>query len=329
MSVESTSSSSISSPASSPKILCFGEALYDCFPQGKKPGGAPLNVASTLSQLGGQVWIWTALGQDDDGKACRQLCSDLHINTEWITAHAHWPTGTVKVTFEEGEPHYEICSDVAWDEIPRPESYSDLDQMDAFYFGSLAARTSSNRMILSQAWQDSKWIFFDLNLRPPFVDWEWIEVALKASHVLKLNEDEWSQVSRQLSWSSYDPSLSQARPSPDQHHSTHEIISNIQSFMDAFELEYIILTRGARGTLLITPTQAIEGKAGIKTPGGDPVGAGDACAATVLLGLLQKRPLEQIVSKANQIGAYVASQEGGLGRFSTQLKSWKIESYEA
>ena len=93
-------------------------------------------------------------------------------------------------------------------------------------------------------------------------------------------------------------------------------------FMTHFTIDYVILTRGAKGTLLVTPTEGIEGDPGIKTPGGDPVGAGDACAATVLLGLLQKRPLRSIVSKANQVGAYLASQEGGLVAFSNEIKSW-------
>ena len=28
-----------------PKLVCFGEVLWDCFPEGRKIGGAPLNVA--------------------------------------------------------------------------------------------------------------------------------------------------------------------------------------------------------------------------------------------------------------------------------------------
>ena len=37
------------------KVVCFGEVLWDLFPEGKKLGGAPFNVASSLSSLGAEV----------------------------------------------------------------------------------------------------------------------------------------------------------------------------------------------------------------------------------------------------------------------------------
>ena len=35
----------------SKKIVCFGEILWDLFPNGKRLGGAPYNVANSLKSL--------------------------------------------------------------------------------------------------------------------------------------------------------------------------------------------------------------------------------------------------------------------------------------
>ena len=53
---------------SSRKICCFGEVLFDCFPDGKKLiGGAPLNVCLRLKSLGAEVQMVSAVGKDDLG----------------------------------------------------------------------------------------------------------------------------------------------------------------------------------------------------------------------------------------------------------------------
>ena len=49
------------------KIVCFGETLWDIFPNGKRIGGAPLNVALRLHSLGNKVNIISRIGNDQDG----------------------------------------------------------------------------------------------------------------------------------------------------------------------------------------------------------------------------------------------------------------------
>ena len=51
-----------------PKIVCFGETLWDIFPDKKVIGGAPLNVALRLHSLGDQVSIISSVGNDVDGE---------------------------------------------------------------------------------------------------------------------------------------------------------------------------------------------------------------------------------------------------------------------
>ena len=50
------------------KGVCFGEILFDVFLEHKKIGGAPLNVASRLNSLGGEVAMISSVGNDANGK---------------------------------------------------------------------------------------------------------------------------------------------------------------------------------------------------------------------------------------------------------------------
>ncbi len=48
--------------------VCFGEILFDVFLEHKKIGGAPLNVASRLNSLGGEVSVISGVGNDSKRK---------------------------------------------------------------------------------------------------------------------------------------------------------------------------------------------------------------------------------------------------------------------
>ena len=48
----------------SKKVICFGEVLWDIFPEGEKIGGAPLNVALRLKALGISTAIVSKVGRD-------------------------------------------------------------------------------------------------------------------------------------------------------------------------------------------------------------------------------------------------------------------------
>ena len=48
----------------SKKVLCFGEALWDNFPNYNEIGGAPLNVALHLKKLGIDTQFISRIGDD-------------------------------------------------------------------------------------------------------------------------------------------------------------------------------------------------------------------------------------------------------------------------
>ena len=117
--------------------LVFGEILYDCFADRTCLGGAALNFAWNLRQLGFPVAMVSAVGRDALGRQARNFLREADIAQQWV-ADRDEPTGTVDVFLQEGQPPYTILSGVAWDFI---EIQYQLDRVpDLLYYGSAAQR---------------------------------------------------------------------------------------------------------------------------------------------------------------------------------------------
>ena len=50
------------------KVVCFGEVLWDIFPNNKIIGGAPFNVACRIKSLGMDTSIISSIGDDISGE---------------------------------------------------------------------------------------------------------------------------------------------------------------------------------------------------------------------------------------------------------------------
>lgn len=48
-------------------VVCFGEVLWDIFPNHEKIGGAPLNVATRLQSLENTISVISRVGADSYG----------------------------------------------------------------------------------------------------------------------------------------------------------------------------------------------------------------------------------------------------------------------
>ena len=49
------------------KIIGIGEVVWDCFPEGKRLGGAPINFCFFAKELGAESYPVTAIGDDELG----------------------------------------------------------------------------------------------------------------------------------------------------------------------------------------------------------------------------------------------------------------------
>lgn len=286
-------------------VVGIGEVLFDCFPGSRVLGGAPVNVVVHAHQLlarrGGCGVVVSRVGTDDLGSEIIEELNARGVVTNMVQRDSQLPTGSVQIQVSDsGEPNYTIEKAVAWENINYEESLENLaGSCDAVCFGSLAQRGERSRSTIHQflAAAGSAIRLFDVNLRQSYYDFGVLDASLKAATVVKLNQEELYEVHRLLNSSPSTPA------------DTEEAIRQLQ---DAYALECIALTRGSKGTVLYHPAGRFESEPIVieRSPDADNVGAGDACSAGLVFGLLMKWEPEQTLQLANRMGAFVASRAG-------------------
>jgi fructokinase len=297
-------------------IVGLGEALFDVFPDREILGGAPLNVAvhahQMASMLGGRGIPASRIGRDELGRRVIDELSARGIPTAGLQVDDDRPTGRVLVTLVGKEPSYEIVPDAAWDRLAFNDDLERLAvQCDAVCFGTLGQRSPEARATIGQflAHATRAIRLFDVNLRQGLFSREIIERSCALATVVKLNELELPQVHRLFG-------------SPDVDGNPAEIQDRQAiALRDRFSLDAVVLTRGSAGTALYNAEGKSEGEP-VRYPhhpNADSVGAGDACTAGVLVGMLVGWPSGRIVALANDAGAYVASQPGATPRLPPSL----------
>jgi fructokinase len=298
----------------SAEFFAFGEILWDCLPSGRHAGGAPFNVAAHLSQLGVPAALISCVGQDPLGDEIVQVAQDRGVDTRFVSrARIGLATGTVLVTVDaNGNATYEIVQPAAWDEIGASEDALEaVSQARAFAFGSLAGRSSYNLSQLDRLLGVKGPVkFFDVNLRPPFVDPSLVIDLARRADVVKLNDEE---VGRLASW------LLRGEAKLNTPRNDSELAAACAAIACVTGNERICVTRGAagaalwdRGTLTCAAAPAVTVR--------DTVGAGDAFMAGLMCGLTGGLPISQVLERACQHGAFVASQHGATPLLPLELR---------
>lgn len=188
------------------KTLCIGEALIDVIKDGEtilesNVGGAPLNVACSISHLHGDAAFFGSIGNDLNGTKILELLTKHKVDHKFVQVLPNNKTSVAFVTiWGEGERNFvfELDADqkVSFDHIK-----NDLDQFDIFHFGSatslLKAEPSQNYMqLLDYAVTHKKFISFDPNWRNLL--WEEDKKTfnqkvipfLQKANLVKMNEEE-------------------------------------------------------------------------------------------------------------------------------------------
>ena len=75
-----------------PKILSYGEIIFDVIKGKSFLGGAPLNFAWFANQLGGETTLISAVGNDDLGLEAISTINNYGINSNINISNQ--PTGT-------------------------------------------------------------------------------------------------------------------------------------------------------------------------------------------------------------------------------------------
>jgi fructokinase len=277
------------------KVIGVGEVLWDLLPTGSQLGGAPANFACHARALGAQAAVVTRVGNDSFGRTILQRFEQMGITDGTVQVDDEAPTGSVTVALsDDGIAHFTIHENVAWDRLAvTPEGLNAVREADAICFGSLAqrsdpARTSVQRLVTAA--QPGALRVFDINLRQNYFSGEIIEQSLRLANVLKLNDGELSILAQ----------LFGLAGSPRQ---------QIERLAGKFELRLVALTRGPAGSLLFQAGQWSD-RLSIPVEVVDTVGAGDAFTAALVLGLLQKKELDEINALASEVARYVCSCAG-------------------
>jgi fructokinase len=280
-----------------PAVIGLGELLWDCFPDRRLPGGAPANVAFQAQQLGLTAAVATRVGTDPLGD---ELCDFLRtqgLSTALVQRDPLHGTGTVTVEPNATGTRYTFLENSAWDFLEAtPAWLTALSQAQAVCFGTLAQRGTVSRAAIHRgltACSPGCLIVYDINLRPPFYEREWIEASLALAHIVKLNDDE-VRVLRPLLQG----------PSGDDRDFAAWLLQR-------HVLDAVCVTRGPHGALVVSPDETIDAP-GVPVTVVDTVGAGDAFTAALIAARLSQWPWERAVQLANRVGALVASRPGAM-----------------
>lgn len=283
-------------------ILGIGELLWDILPEKALLGGAPANFAVMAGQLGNHAAILSCIGRDDAGRNAIETLRPMPVDINVIDIDPAHETGRVTVSFAGNEPSYTIHKPVAWDFMQALPSWVRLaERAGALCFGSLAQRSPQSRQTIQTLVAQAPFEcirIFDVNLRAPYYSGEVIQESLELATVIKMNKEEAPLVMRLLGM--------------EELLAKDSLLRSAERLLDEFPtLEMVAVTRGERGSLLVTRGEWNDHK-GIPVKVADAIGAGDAFAAALAHYMLRGADLATLNEAGNRWGSWVASQEGAM-----------------
>jgi len=275
------------------RSVIFGEVLYDCFPDGTRVlGGAPFNVAWNVTALGAAPLFVSRVGDDPEGGEVRAAMADWGMDTGALGTDPDHPTGMVRIWMKGSVHGFEIPAGQAFDHIAAPTSLPPA--VPLLYHGSLALRDPASQAGL-QALLGATGapIFLDVNLREPWWDAGFVNELMARARWIKLNDDELDLL----------------------HPQGGDAATRARALVDRLGLEILFLTKGSAGAEAFA---AGGGYAVVaprsKTEVVDTVGAGDAFASILVLGLTRGWSLQQTLERAQDFASAVVGLRGATTR---------------
>ncbi len=278
------------------KIVSFGEIVWDVFNDGRVLGGAPLNFAYYCSKLGAEARIIGAVGRDAEGMGALETILLQGMSTELVSANIK-PTGEVRVLLDDSNnPQFEITRNRAWDFIEYEErAGAYAAAADVFYFGTLAQRSDTSRntlgRLLDRCSPDCLKVL-DVNLRLKHYSKEVLDFSLTRADVVKMNETELSKICDLFRYSG-------------------DTLVRAKFLFEAFNLKYLILTRGGDGYTVFERGGMFMGKAR-RVEIVDTVGAGDSFLAGFTVSLLNGKSPETAAEDGAKLATEVCGRRGAF-----------------
>lgn len=273
------------------RLLTFGEVLWDVYPDNKYIGGAPFNFGAHAAKHGDDVYLVSAVGDDELGKETLACVEDYGLKSDFVAVVQGKETGKCLVELGENKvPEYTLLEDVAYDCIPEPKGRD----FDVLYFGTLALRSEHNmdtvKKIIDKHICNS--VFVDVNIRPPFYSEASVIFALKNADYIKISDEELGVVSR----------LALGIDTEDKYETVKKLVKKYTN------LKLVILTMGEKGSYVYDCKTGTEYECGAKkvTPVST-VGAGDSFGASFISCLYKGMSIGKCLEVASCVSGFVVS----------------------
>lgn len=302
------------------KVWTIGEALIDFIPEQKgvslkdvttfqkAPGGAPANVAATVSKLGGKSAFIGKLGQDGFGDFLVEVLEEVGVETRYIKRTDKANTALAFVSLrEDGERDFSFyrnpSADMLLDE--KEIDVHSFGKDDILHFCSVSLVDAPIRQAHIAAVKAVRHvgglICFDPNIRLPL----WsdhieyrnvIQKFLPYADILKISEDELEFIT--------------------------DIKEEEQAIKSLLELKpkILIITRGGQGVSAYTHQHVVE-VPGYCVDVVDTTGAGDCFIGSFLyqvnekginLDRITEKELKEILRFSNAAAALTTMQKGAI-----------------
>jgi fructokinase len=251
------------------------------------------------SVLGNRGVVASRVGRDSLGQEACEVMENLGLTTGYIQRDENHETGSAGVLLDSaGLPTFTIKESVAWDFLNWTPAWEGLSaQADVVCYGSLAQRSPISAdtidRFLSNTRKETLKIF-DVNLRQSFYSIEVLYKLFLQADVAKLTDQEMRRVGSLLSSDNTDDE--------------RELADWLRR---EFELKLVCVTRGERGSLLVSEGDVVE-HPGLAVEVVDTVGAGDAFTACLADQFVQGRPLIEISEAANRFASWAVTQRGAM-----------------
>jgi len=279
------------------KAICYGEVLWEVFPETRIASGAPINVAARLTSFGMPSRVISKIGNDASGRELLANIQNLNLTGVFIEIDPNYPTGEAKVIINDNnDAVYDITYPAAWDKIlPNPETENAVKNADVFIFGSLAIRDQVTRDTLFHFLDLAKYKVFDANVRKPYCDIDMVFSLMQKADFIKMNEEELLYITKALG--------SEA----------DALEINILFLSEITETEDICITRGHDGAVLLTG-EHFYSHPSFQVDVVDTVGSGDSFLAALLSKFFDTDNYEQLLEFACAVGAVVSTKKGAVGK---------------
>ncbi len=300
-------------------VASLGEILIDFTPAGKSelgfpvfecnPGGAPCNVLTSVTRLGGATAFIGKVGSDDLGTLLRTTLEKENINTKCLYTDPEIGTTLAFVTLDKnGNRSFSFFRNPGADIMLEEDEIDEelIKSSKIFHYGSLSCTVDPSKgatlKALKIAKENNLIMSYDPNLRLSLWKNEsdartTILELMEHADILKISDEEFEFLTGEKDYKNH-----------------------VHNFMKQHDISLIFVTLGPKGAFFATNnTQGLLKTYNVKVV--DTTGSGDSFMGACLykISKLEKKPselskseIENIIDYANASGSMAATKKGGI-----------------